>query len=154
VPTRGFEAIGRADVAVCGSGTELEFERVLSVTSLGFFASEDGENLALFPAVHLASRYEHHGCLDFERKAGWLLTRLCRRANTHGPAASVARGSGVVADVAGVAPYSGGARMRASRKFAPVRIAKHGNNESRRSAMLSIGARGFSAARNTLADRQ
>jgi hypothetical protein len=78
--TRGFSAIGEANVAVCVlPGTELVFDRDVECDhALGFFPNKKMRaRMARFRQINLDSPYEHHDALEFPNGQVALLTRLC-----------------------------------------------------------------------------
>lgn len=77
--TRGFAAIGQADVAVCIlPGTELAFEREVEFESaLGFLGGVKlAEREAHFNQINLDQPTAHHDALEFPSGKIVLVTRL------------------------------------------------------------------------------
>jgi hypothetical protein len=78
-PTRGFAAIGEADMAVCLlPGTEVAFEREVECDGLfGFFRGRSlKEKLARFRQINLDELTMHHDALEFPDGEIVLVTRL------------------------------------------------------------------------------
>ena len=83
-PTRGFAAIGEADMAVCLlPGTEVAFERDVECDGLfGFFRGRSlKQKLARFRQINLDELTMHHDALEFPDGEIVLVTQL--RAGQH-----------------------------------------------------------------------
>ena len=78
-PTRGFAAIGQADIAVCLlPGTEVAFERDVECDGLfGFFRGRNlKQKLARFRQINLDQPAMHHDALEFPDGEIVLVTQL------------------------------------------------------------------------------
>jgi hypothetical protein len=78
-PTRGFAAIGEADMAVCLlPGTEVAFEREVECDGLfGFFRGRSlKQKLARFRQINLDELTMHHDALEFPDGEIVLVTQL------------------------------------------------------------------------------
>jgi len=78
-PTRGFAAIGQADIAVCLlPGTEVAFERDVECDALfGFFRGRSlKQKLARFRQINLNQPMMHHDALEFPNGEIVLVTQL------------------------------------------------------------------------------
>ena len=81
-PTRGFAAIGQADIAVCLlPGTEVAFERDVEFDGLFGFRRSLKQKLARFRQINLDQPTMHHDALEFPDGEIVLVTQL--RAGQH-----------------------------------------------------------------------
>ena len=81
-PTRGFAAIGQADIAVClPPGTEVAFERDVEFDGLFSFRRSLKQKLARFRQINLDQPTMHHDALEFPDGEIVLVTQL--RAGQH-----------------------------------------------------------------------
>jgi hypothetical protein len=76
-PTRGFAAIGQADIAVCLlPGTEVAFERDVEFDGLFGFRRSLKQKLARFRQINLDQPTMHHDALEFPDGEIVLVTQL------------------------------------------------------------------------------
>jgi hypothetical protein len=76
-PTRGFAAIGQADIAVCLlPGTEVAFERDVEFDGLFGFCRSLKQKLARFRQINLDQPTMHHDALEFPDGEIVLVTQL------------------------------------------------------------------------------
>ena len=76
-PTRGFAAIGQADIAVCLlPGTEVAFERNVECDGLFGFLRRLQQKLARFRQINLDQPTMHHDALEFPDGEIVLVTEL------------------------------------------------------------------------------